>query len=82
MLGDGLLYQLLRSGDQLACGQDAENITVTNGDGEKANAQLKLYRPSMDLATIVIPSALQQTVGSCTSRRVLQLQATCTSRSP
>jgi hypothetical protein len=56
MFCDRLLYQLVRSGDQLACGQDAENITVTNGDGEKGNAQLKLYRPSMDLATIVIPS--------------------------
>ena len=36
--------------------RDASNITVVNSDGERANAQLSIGKPSIDLATIIVPS--------------------------
>jgi S1-C subfamily serine protease len=36
--------------------RDAENITVVDQDGVRCNAQLSISKPSMDLATIIVPS--------------------------
>jgi S1-C subfamily serine protease len=36
--------------------RDADNITVVYSDGERCNAQLSISKPSMDLATIIVPS--------------------------
>jgi hypothetical protein len=36
--------------------RDASNITVVGSDGERANAQLSIAKPSIDLAAIVAPS--------------------------
>jgi S1-C subfamily serine protease len=61
MLGTGFFISPSEVATAWHLVRDAANITVVNADDRRANAQLSISRPSVDLATIIVPSAYCKT---------------------